>query len=297
MPDEIDPAALETLRIGSAVFAFLFGAAIGSFLNVVAHRLPLGLSIVKPRSRCPACRTPVASLDNLPVISWVLLGGRCRGCQGRISPRYAIVELLMGCMTVHVLWVLVLHPGAVLEVAAWLHFAAATAFVAALLAASLIDLDLRILPDKINKPGMVLAPVVALFVPRFVLGIGESLPGWLPDGISLRVGAALFSVAGIAAGAGVIWLLGKAGSAVFRKEAMGFGDVKFLGLIGGVVGPLGAVLTLVLASFLGAVLGLIRKLVTGDSYIPFGPFLAAGAYVVLLHRADIVDAWVAFATR
>lgn len=285
----MNAAETEAFRWVAAVFAALFGMNVGSFLNVVAHRLPLGLSVVRPRSRCPACLTPIRATDNVPVLSWVLLGGRCRGCKCRISPRYAAVEALTGLLALHVACTLVLEPGRQGDGAAWLHAAVAFVLVAALLAASLIDLDHRILPDEITIPGMWAGPAAAAFVPALVFGHPAEPPAWLPGSWPLPLSAALVSGAGVAVGAGVIWSLGVAGSAAFGKEAMGFGDVKFLGMIGGFVGPGPVLLALVLAAAIGAVAGIARLLLTGDRYIPFGPFLAAGGVVTLLHGHDILD--------
>ena len=291
-PVHHDPAAVQALAQVGSVFTFLFGACVGSFVNVVAHRLPLGLSVVKPRSRCPACRTPVRALDNLPIVSWFLLRGRCRGCAGRISPRYAAVEAFAGAMSLHAFWVAVLRPGDVPDPAAWAHWAALLLFGATLLAASLIDLDLRILPDRITKSGMAAAPFVALAVPRLLFGPELERPEWLAE-VPLRAATIFWSLAGIAAGAGLIAGVRSLGTFVFRKEAMGRGDIKLMGLIGGAVGPFGTLLTLVLASFVGAVLGLANRVITGDKYIPFGPFLALGAWAAATHGDELVAAYLA----
>lgn len=271
------------------VFAFCLGAIVGSFLNVVAHRLPLELSLVRPGSRCPACRTPVRAIDNIPILSWFLLGGRCRGCKGGISPRYAVVELLSGLLAAGAFLVLVRQPDLLTAWTAWARWGVVLVVTSALLAASLIDLDHRILPDAITKPGMWAGPVACAFVPELVLGSARVAPGWVPAGLPVPVQAALVSAVGVAVGAGVIWGLGVVGTRVFKKEAMGFGDVKFLGLIGGFVGPVGALLALVVAAVVGAAVGLVRVLLTGDRYIPFGPFLAIGGYVELLYGRAALD--------
>ena len=283
-----EAALLASARLGLAL-AFGLGAILGSFLNVVAHRLPLELSVVRPGSRCPACRTPVRPIDNVPILSWLLLAGRCRGCHGRISVRYALVELLSGLLAVGAFLVLVAEPGRVADGHAWARWAVVLAVTSALLAASLIDLDHRILPDEITKPGMWAGPAVCAFVPELVLGPARAAPSWLPGGLPTAVQAASVSAVGVAVGAGVIWGLGVVGTRLFKKEAMGFGDVKFLGFIGGFVGPVGALLALVLAAFVGAVAGLVRWLATRDRYIPFGPFLAVGGYVELLYGRTALD--------
>jgi len=272
-------------------FAYLFGANVGSFLNVVAHRVPLGLSVARPRSRCPTCRTPVRAVDNLPVLSWLLLRGRCRGCKGAISARYPAVEAMVGVLAAYAVYAIVLRSSAPIDdLSPWFHAGAVFLVAATMTAAALIDVDHRILPDSITIPGMWLAPVLAALVPELTLGAGRAAPTWLPADWPVRLDASIVSVLGIATGAGVVWSLGVVGSKVFGKEAMGFGDVKYLGMIGGCVGPAGAVLALVLAAFVGSVVGLVRVLVTRDRYIPFGPFLAVGGYVALVHGRGFV-AW------
>jgi leader peptidase (prepilin peptidase)/N-methyltransferase len=282
----VSPADLPAWVPGA--LAALFGLNVGSFLNVVAHRLPLGLSVVRPRSRCPVCLTPIRAADNVPVLSWIALGGRCRGCKGAVSPRYAVVELLTGALFLHVVWALVAGPGRLGEGAAWAHAAVVLVAVAAMLAASLVDLDHRILPDEITKTGMWAGPVACAFVPEVVLGRGLEVPSWVPAAWPLPLQAALVSGLGVAVGAGLLWGLGAIGSNVLGKEAMGFGDVKFLGAIGGFVGPILVLLVLVLAAVLGAVVGLARRAATGDRYLPFGPYLAIGAHVALLHGPALV---------
>ncbi len=285
---ELSPS--DTARF-ALVGSFVLGANVGSFLNVVAHRLPLGLSVVRPRSRCPACRTPVRAIDNLPVVSWVLLRGRCRGCKGAISWRYPAVEALVGALAAYVVYAIVLRsaapPG---DLAPWFHAGAVFLVTAAMTAAALIDIDHRILPDSITIPGMWIAPVLAALVPELTLGAGRDVPWPLPGACPERLAAAVVGVAGIVVGAGLVWSLGAVGSRVFGKEAMGFGDVKYLGMIGGAVGPAGAVLTLVVAAFAGSVGGLLRLALTRDRYIPFGPFLAIGGFVALVHGREFI-AW------
>jgi prepilin signal peptidase PulO-like enzyme (type II secretory pathway) len=212
------------------VVAFAFGLNVGSFLNVVAHRLPMGLSVVRPRSRCPACRAPIGARDNLPVVSWLLLRGRCRGCKGRISGRYPAVELVAGGLAVVVVHLLVVAPDAVSDPWAWLHAGAVFLVTAALFAASLIDLDHTILPDEITLGWMWPAPVVAAVLPQMTLGPSLLAPWWLPEalqGLPTRAIAAIASLAGIAVGGGLVWLVRAVGSALVGKEAMGFGDVKW----------------------------------------------------------------------
>jgi leader peptidase (prepilin peptidase)/N-methyltransferase len=262
-------------RWEAMVWAFAVGAAVGSFLNVVVARVPAGESIAHPGSRCPACRTPIAWFDNVPILSWILLRGRCRACRARISIRYPVVEALGGAAA------LVAASRHGLSIAALAEFG----FAATLLALSFIDLDTWLLPHVIT-------------VPLLAAGVGISALG-LTAAPSLPA-----SLAGAAAG----WLSFAAvsviGEKVLKKEALGFGDVWLLGGIGAWVGVAGLLPVVLLASLQGTVVGL-ALLVTGRGQpgpapssapavptaaevsdadwvpprnaVPFGPFLAAGA--------------------
>lgn len=274
-----------SVRWAAFAWAFAVGAVVGSFLNVVVARVPAGESIVHPRSRCPGCRTAIAWYDNVPVVSWLLLRGRCRACRIRISFRYPLVELLGGAAAV----VAVSRHG--LSLAALAEFG----FAATLLALSFIDLDTWLLPHVIT-------------VPLLLAGVGLSALGLT------AAPSFLSSLAGAAAG----WLsfaaVSFAGEKIFKKEALGFGDVWLLGGIGAWVGPAGLLPVVLLASVQGTVVGL-ALIVTGRGQpgptpvpaaeasvpeipvpeatgqepdpdadwipprnaVPFGPFLAAGA--------------------
>lgn len=216
-----------------------FGLVVGSFLNVVIWRLPRNESLVHPRSRCPRCAAPIAWFDNVPVLSWLWLRARCRGCRAPIAARYPLVELLTGALFV---LAALAFPGDGTT------SAQVCLLLAALVAVTFIDLDLRIIPDRITKPGMVFFALVAPFN-------ALHQPGWITTRPALD--AWMHALAGIAVGAGVVWAIRAVGSAILRKEAMGLGDVKLLGLIGAVVGPWQALYALVLGSFAGAGIGLL----------------------------------------
>jgi leader peptidase (prepilin peptidase)/N-methyltransferase len=290
----VPPEIVETL---APPFAFALGAVIGSFLNVVIYRLPRaeeGLTVAYPaQSFCPQCKEPIRGYDNVPIISYFVLAGKCRKCKAKIPLRYFFVELFTATLF------------ALLAIRHEPHYALAAVYAAvtaALIACTFIDIDLQIIPDKIDIPGMVLAPLASALVPTLhgrvdangvwtfrdlgvhVLSLNVDVP--VPLG-EPRLAAALSSVVGIAAGAGVIWVIGVLGSVVFRKEAMGFGDVKLLGMIGGFIGWKGVLIALLLACFAGAVIGVIVKLATKDPYIPFGPFLSLGALCMMAARAEV----------
>ena len=241
----------------AAVIAFVFGAVLGSFLNVVIWRLPRGESLVSPPSRCPSCGAPVKPYDNIPILSWLLLRGRCRNCGARISARYPLVELLTA-----VLMALVpVFLGADEDV--WIGFA----LVLILVPLTFIDLDHRILPNKITYPAVVVAIVlVAIFE-----------TGDLPE--HLIAGAAAFAFLFAAA-----W---------FYPKGMGVGDVKLAGVMGLFLGR-NVAPALLVAFLLGTIVGIgvmARKGVAAGrkTAIPFGPFLAAGALVGLYVGDEIVD--------
>ena len=257
-----------------------FGLVVGSFLNVVIHRLPLGESVVSPRSRCPTCRSPIAWYDNLPVLSYLILRGRCRGCRTPISPRYALVELLTGAVSIAVFWHVVpaveLHhvapsisgagevwavPATVtwVGVLTWLYY---FAFFAGLIAVFFIDLRHFIVPNEVT---FALLPV----------GVAGAIGLWYAGA---AVPHPLQSVLGAVAGGGLLLGVGQAGYWIFRKEAMGMGDVKLLAVIGAFLGAWPTLLVVVLLSALGgSVIGIALR-VAGRAHrgVPADPRDAAG---------------------
>jgi leader peptidase (prepilin peptidase)/N-methyltransferase len=275
------PAGLLVLGSGA------LGLVIGSFLNVVIHRLPRGESVVRPGSRCPGCGRAIRPWENVPLLSWLWLRGRCRGCRARISWRYPAVELLTGLLFAAI----ALRYGATAMTPVWF------AFAAALLAAAVIDIDHRIIPDEISLGGLALAVLVVPWV--------ESLSG------ASLAGRLLHSAAGALLGGGVLWLVGFVharisvasgrrfehwpgeGEALPRPGSLdywiwfpgiGFGDVKLLAMIGAVLGPFGVLETILAASVAGLALGLGWALVHRRWNAPFGfgPAIAAGALFVVL---------------
>jgi leader peptidase (prepilin peptidase)/N-methyltransferase len=234
-------------------YAFIVGTVVGSFLNVVIHRVPRGLSIVRPRSSCPACATPIAWHDNLPILSWLVLRGRCRRCASAISIRYPMVETAAGVLAGFGVVLYGLEPVA-LEVVifAWVS-----------LALALIDLEHQILPDVITYPAIVFGLVFSAV--GGYTSFADSVAGAL-------VGAALPSL---------VILVYKLMRGI---EGMGWGDVKYLAAIGAVVGLRDCLMVLVVASILGAVVGGILIALgrgSGKTALPFGTFLAAAVILWL----------------
>ena len=275
-------------------YGFFLGAVTGSFLNVCVHRLPRGFLLHRPPSHCPFCNEAVRWYDNVPIVSYLLLGRRCRFCGVRISPRYALVEALTGGIFLYITWRLTRGPAV-----DYPRLGVYVALASALVGASFVDFEFRIIPDEISIPGALLAPVVALLWPHlhleggvdpFVVGPLAALAGAAP-GANPRFCAVLSSLVGIGVGYGVVWALGVLGRALFHKEAMGYGDVKLMAFVGGFLGWRLALLTVVLGACIGAVVGILSLLRSRDTRMPFGPYLSLGALVAMLHAADLVRAF------
>jgi leader peptidase (prepilin peptidase)/N-methyltransferase len=247
-----------------------YGLVIGSFLNVVIYRLPRERSLLRPRSSCPACAAPIAWYDNVPVVSYLMLGGRCRHCRTVISPRYPLVELATAGLLVAV----AIRFG--LTVAGL----AAALLALLLLALALIDLEHHLLLDVLTLPGIVLSLVLAPLGGSLVAPLGGAVLRSSGATMSTLV-SALF---GAAVGALVPYLVSVGYRVIRGAEGMGLGDVKFLAMIGTFLGWKGVLLTIGLGSVLGAGVGL-GLIAAGrgrrDTELPFGTFLAAGALLTL----------------
>ena len=252
------------------VLVFVFGALVGSFLNVCIGRIPDGESIITPPSHCPKCKAPIRFYDNVPLLSYLLLRARCRTCGELISPRYFVVELMMALLGVALF--------------SWFglgfSFFVSFVFVAALIVISFIDLDVRIVPDVISLPGILLGLIFSAFG-YFVFG----------DGFDV-VPTPLSSLIGIVAGGGFLlataWLYEK----LTGVEGMGGGDIKLLAMIGAFLGWPSIPITLFIASLLGSVVGLSCMLLTGAGRrlaLPFAPFLCSGALCYLFFGQTITQ--------
>jgi leader peptidase (prepilin peptidase)/N-methyltransferase len=238
--------------IASAIF--ITGLAFGSFLNVCVYRLPLGLSVVTPRSACPKCRQPIAFYDNLPVLSWLILGGRCRHCKEKISPRYLMIELLTGLLFLACYW----YFGLTLSTVKY----CTLAFL--LLGLIFTDAETKLLPDKLTLPGLALGVMFSLMVPVNDL-VSQFLPGMLnlpfSSDITSRIFSLLDSLFGAALGASFIY---GAGAIYLRwrgTEGMGFGDVKLMAMVGAFLGVRLTIFTIFTASLAGSFFGLTTVLV------------------------------------
>jgi leader peptidase (prepilin peptidase) / N-methyltransferase len=238
-------------------YAALIGAAIGSFLNVCIYRLPEGQSVVRPRSRCPECGLQIGWRDNLPILSWVLLKGRCRGCGTGISAQYPLVELVTAG-----LWL----AAAIRHGASWQALSVAL-FLTLLLGIALTDARAYTIPDEFSLGGL-------------AMGLALS---FAPGGIS-----PVQSIAGAAVGFGLLYLVGALGEWWLKKPAMGGGDIKMMAMVGAFLGPLGAVLTIFLGALVGTLIFLPITLRT-NKLVPFGIFLAVGAAVTEAWGASLVE--------
>ncbi len=257
---------------------FVLGLIFGSFANVCIWRLPRGEEVVRTPSHCPECGAAIRWFDNIPVISYLWLKGRCRQCRRSISLRYPLVEL----STALVFLALYLHYGLSLELVMALPFGWA------LLVLSAIDLEHYILPDVITLPGIILglvgAGLASLDLPLFLEPISGQGCGWPPIAESL---------AGLLLGGGFLWFSAWAGRLVFRQEAMGGGDIKLAAMIGAFLGLRGLLVALFAAFLTGSLsgLGLILsgKLKPRKSILPFGPFLALGALIAVFLGRPLVE--------
>lgn len=247
----------------AAIFPYvvvgIIGALVGSFLNVCIHRLPRHESIVWPSSHCPSCAAPIAPYDNLPLLSFVILRGRCRACRSRISLRYPLVEALNAAGYCAILW----WFGATWAAAAY------AVLFSALVVATGIDLTHQIIPDAITLPGIVAGLLFAASI--------------LPIGL-------MNSILGVLVGGGVLWFVAWVSPYLFGKEGMGGGDIKLLAMIGAFLGWQPTLLTIMIGAIVGSVVGLsliLCKILKKDQYIPFGPFLALGALVALFFHQHL----------
>jgi leader peptidase (prepilin peptidase) / N-methyltransferase len=236
---------------------FLFGLVFGSFLNVCIYRMPREISVVSPRSACPSCEAPIAGYDNIPVLSWILLGGKCRKCKAPISPRYAGVELLTGALFVVSYWIAPAMAYAIqhqwqLDTVPNEYVIAAKLCVLSFLLIGLIftDAETKLLPDLLTKPGIALGLIFSVFVP-----LEGPAHHFVPAIDNWRILSLLNSIAGSVLGAAFIWGVALLYEAVRGVEGMGRGDVKLMGLIGAFMGVKLTLLVLLLGSVIGSFFG------------------------------------------
>ena len=258
---------------------FALGCVVGSFLNVLIYRLPMGLSINQPRrSFCPHCKGPIAWRDNIPILSFLLLGRRCRHCREPISWRYPMVEAVTGLLYALIYF----RQGAQLG-AGMGQVIVMLLLVSLLVVGSAVDMDWLIIPDEITFFGLLGGLLAGLLLPELHVGKAsyhtfQSLTG-LPhlDGL-------IASVIGAAGGGLTVLTFAVVGSVIFRKEAMGFGDVKLMAMIGAFFGWKVAVVTFFLSPFIGLLYGVPLVLISNEHVMPYGPFLSIGAIAAIIFR-------------
>ncbi len=266
---------------------FLFGACIGSFLNVCVYRIPRDESVVTPRSHCPHCGKLIAWYDNVPVLSYLLLRAKCRHCGERISPRYMLIELLVAVLFT-LIWLLygLLNRGGsywmILDPRIPVYWLA----MAGLVVATFVDFEHYIIPDRISVGGVAAGLLLSALVPEM-------------HGEHSRISAFEASVIGALAGGGLLWGVGFIGKLALKKEAMGMGDVKLLAAIGAFLGWQAVLFTVIVSSFAGSAVGISLIALGGrkwQSRIPYGPYIALGAMFWMLWGRDWWGAYLMWVT-
>ena len=243
-----------------SIVSIILGAMVGSFLNVCIYRLPKEESIIWPRSHCPTCKKMIRFYDNIPLISYLLLRGRCRYCKGPISLQYPLVEGVTALSSLFL----------IIKFGPSLSYLFYFAFVAALIAITVIDLYHQIIPDGISLPGIGVGLLASLVIPQITFF--NSLMGILLGGGSLFLVATLYE-----------W--------IFKREGMGGGDVKLLAMIGAFLGWKAVILTILLSSLIGSITGILIMILKGKDFkyaIPFGPFLSMGAVIALFYGENLI---------
>lgn len=248
------------------VLIFILGLIVGSFSNVCIYRIPRNESIIYPASHCPKCRSNISPKDNIPLLSYILLKGRCRNCKSKISIQYPIVELLTGLIYL----IIYLVYGLSIQSLIYIILSSALIIIA------FIDLNEQIVPDIISLPGIVIGFILSFLVP-YISFINSAL--------------------GVLVGGGIILVIGLVGSAFFKKEAMGGGDVKLAAMIGAFLGWRYIIISLFLGFFLGALAGIfliLSKIKSREDVIPFGPFIVLGSFITLLWGEKIISWYIGF---
>lgn len=259
------------------IWIFISGMITGSFLNVCIYRIPKKISLLRPGSSCINCGANIVWYDNIPVFSYLFLKGKCRHCGHNISISYPLVEVITG----FVFWLLFRYIY-VLNGESLYNYGLYIIFGCLLIISSFIDLKLHIIPNKITYTGLIFAPVASLLCPG--LHNPNSSLRYFESIDNLWVNSFLASLIGIFIAAGLVFLCGTIGKVVFKKDAMGFGDVKLMGVIGGFLGWKLGVATFFLAPFLGLLFGIPKLFLKKEHIIPYGPFLSLAAFICILSR-------------
>lgn len=272
---------MDSLYFIIGFFSFWLGACIASFLNVVIWRVPRGESIVSPPSHCPKCNSLIKWYHNLPIVAWLALRGKCANCKAPISPRYIIIETIGGILFlavyIEMLGEFVVSAGEVPPFAV-VGMVVMWTWTSLMIVGSMIDFDHKLLPDFVTVGGMILGVVWN--------GVDSALFGsWL---------FILDSVAGLVIGFGLMWLIRFIGGKVFKREAMGMGDVFLMGAVGALFGPVAVLVTLILSSVFGSVIGVSLIALSKTKFrrfieIPYGPYICMGCLVWMFWGPEIIN--------
>ena len=275
---------MDGLGVILGFFSFGLGACIASFLNVVIWRVPRGESIVSPPSHCPKCNAPIRWYQNIPILSWLALRGKCANCKAPISPRYILIELLGGVLF------LAAFVKYISSDAHWpvplVHVLVMWIWISLMIVGSMIDFDHKLLPDFVTVGGMALGLVFWFF--RSLSFKNFSFDFCLEMSLPF-----LFSVVGLVFGFGLLWLIRWLGSKAFKREAMGLGDVFLMGAVGAMCGPVGVLVTLILSSVFGSVVGLSMVALSKTRFgkfveIPYGPYICLGCLAYMFYGAELI---------
>ena len=257
-------------------FSFWLGACIASFLNVVIWRVPRGESIVSPPSHCPKCNAAIKWYQNIPILSWLALCGKCANCKAPISPRYILIEALGG----------LLFLAAFREYGLTIDTPVMWIWISLMIVGSMIDFDHKLLPDFVTVGGMVLGV-------GFVM-VKVALAALCMGGFDLALASpVLVSMIGLVFGFGLMWLIRWLGTKAFKREAMGLGDVFLMGAVGALFGPVAVLVTLILSSVFGSVVGVSMVALSKTKFgkfveIPYGPYICMGCLAWMLYGPEIV---------
>lgn len=280
--DAFDPASQDSIMTILAAASFIMGGLIGSFLNVCVYRIPAGLSVIKPRSRCPKCENPVIWYDNIPVFSWLILGAKCRFCKEPISWQYPLVEAI----TAVLFYFVFLRFGLSIATPVYMLLSAGLVLV------TFVDLTDWTIPDEVSIGGM---PV----------GIACAALAMMVDDTGLLLDNPVMSLAGLAVGFGVLYGLDMISLLVLKKKGMGFGDVKLLAMLGSFFGPIGVLVIIVIASFFGSIIGVGMIVATrgketdvGEEnvghYLPFGPYIVLGGLAYMFIGPQLIEFYLSY---
>ena len=273
------------LEIFFRVLFFVLGAMIGSFLNVCIYRIPRDLSVVAPRSFCPHCSKPIPWYHNIPIATYLMLGGKSKCCKKGIKFRYVLVEILTAVLFLLIWLKFDNQPGsrifALAPITDWRLVPVYWLIVSGLILGTFVDFEHLIIPDRVTIGGIISGLIISVTLPNL-------------HAESNRLAALAFSMLGAIVGGGILWGLGLLGKLIFRKEAMGFGDVKLLAGLGAFLGTKAVLFNVLVSSFVGSVAGIsfvLAKCRKMRDRIPYGPYIALAAVIWILWGSSIWDAY------